>query len=230
MFENTPSKTAPAPEDIFSGVDEASAPPIPSPTPHPTNIPLVAPTSEKPLPPGLGKDEHVSLPPMPPSPPSTLHPPTSKKKLLFLALIILLVVIAAALLGAWLLRARTPVIPEPVEDQTLDVTVPLEEILPTPTDEEVVIEEEPETAVPAAPAAPVDTDRDGLTDEEEVRLGTATRSADTDNDTLSDSDEIKVWGTDPLNPDTDGDSYIDGAEVTNGYNPKGSGKLLPETP
>jgi len=47
---------------------------------------------------------------------------------------------------------------------------------------------------------------------------------DSDNDGLSNSEEEK-YGTDPKNPDTDGDSYLDGAEVEAGYNPKGEGKL-----
>ena len=41
---------------------------------------------------------------------------------------------------------------------------------------------------------------------------------DTDSDGLSDELEIAL-GTDIHNPDTDGDSYPDGLEVENGYNP-----------
>lgn len=41
---------------------------------------------------------------------------------------------------------------------------------------------------------------------------------DSDQDGLSDMEE-KALGTDPFNPDTDGDSYSDGAEVKAGYNP-----------
>lgn len=36
---------------------------------------------------------------------------------------------------------------------------------------------------------------------------------DSDGDGLLDADELKVYGTDPLNPDTDGDGLTDGAEV-----------------
>jgi S1-C subfamily serine protease len=43
---------------------------------------------------------------------------------------------------------------------------------------------------------------------------------DSDNDGLSDAQEAQL-GTDPHNPDTDGDGYLDGSEVTNGYNPLG---------
>ncbi|TFG23687.1 MAG: zinc-ribbon domain-containing protein [Promethearchaeota archaeon] len=42
---------------------------------------------------------------------------------------------------------------------------------------------------------------------------------DTDIDDLYDIDEILEYGTDPNNWDTDGDSYSDGWEVANGYDP-----------
>ena len=72
----------------------------------------------------------------------------------------------------------------------------------------------------------VDTDKDGLFDDEEQSLGTSITLIDTDADGLSDFDEVKVYMTDPLNKDTDGDSYLDGDEVAKGYNPKGAGILL----
>lgn len=71
-----------------------------------------------------------------------------------------------------------------------------------------------------------DTDGDGLTDEEEAKLGTSPNNVDTDGDGLSDREEINVYKTDPLNPDTDNDGYSDGVEVKGGYNPKGEGKLF----
>lgn len=43
--------------------------------------------------------------------------------------------------------------------------------------------------------------------------------SDDDNDGLSDSDELNVYGTDPLNPDSDGDGYSDGFEVSIGSDP-----------
>ena len=45
---------------------------------------------------------------------------------------------------------------------------------------------------------------------------------DIDQDGLSDALE-RYYGTDPNNPDTDGDGFLDGIEVTNGYNPLGTG-------
>jgi hypothetical protein len=41
---------------------------------------------------------------------------------------------------------------------------------------------------------------------------------DSDQDGLSDEEE-KLYGTNPANPDTDGDSYSDGTEVRSGYDP-----------
>ena len=60
-----------------------------------------------------------------------------------------------------------------------------------------------------------DTDGDGLTDEEELVIGTDPNDPDTDNDGLSDGEEVIVVGTDPLNPDTDGEGLSDGEEVNN---------------
>jgi hypothetical protein len=71
----------------------------------------------------------------------------------------------------------------------------------------------------------IDSDQDGLSDEEELRLGTDPYNVDTDNDGLFDYEEVKVYGTDPLNPDTDGDGYTDGEEVKSGFNPLGPGVL-----
>ncbi|MBI5728949.1 MAG: hypothetical protein HY983_01740 [Candidatus Magasanikbacteria bacterium] len=73
---------------------------------------------------------------------------------------------------------------------------------------------------------PVDTDKDGLDDAREKELGTNPNNPDTDGDGLSDGDEVLIWKTNPLNPDTDGDGYPDGEEVKNGYNPLGRGRLL----
>ncbi len=73
---------------------------------------------------------------------------------------------------------------------------------------------------------PVDSDLDGLADEEEIQLGTNANNSDTDQDGLTDREEAKVYQTDPLSADTDGDSFSDGSEIQNGYSPKGDGKLM----
>jgi len=48
-------------------------------------------------------------------------------------------------------------------------------------------------------------------------------SQDNDRDGLSNAKEI-IYSTDPENPDTDGDGYLDGAEVAKGYDPAKPGK------
>lgn len=72
----------------------------------------------------------------------------------------------------------------------------------------------------------LDSDHDGLTDEEEKLYGTDSLKVDTDGDGLTDRDEAKVFKTDPTNSDTDGDGYLDGQEIRAGYDPKGPGKLF----
>lgn len=77
------------------------------------------------------------------------------------------------------------------------------------------------------PPAPVDEDRDGdgLTDAEEAEVGTDPLNPDTDGDELSDGVEVIEIGTSPLDPDSDGDELSDGEEVF-GY---GTDPLNPDT-
>ncbi len=58
-----------------------------------------------------------------------------------------------------------------------------------------------------------DDDNDGLTNAEERRYGTDPNNPDTDGDGLTDGEEVKRYHTNPLNPDTDGDGLSDGDEV-----------------
>ncbi|MFH0856868.1 MAG: sulfatase-like hydrolase/transferase [bacterium] len=62
----------------------------------------------------------------------------------------------------------------------------------------------------------------GGEDENEKQLLNFEQETDSDKDGLSDLRE-KTLGTDRLNPDTDGDGFIDGVEVINGFNPFGKG-------
>jgi len=65
-----------------------------------------------------------------------------------------------------------------------------------------------------------DTDDDGLEDGEEVNwYDTNPLDTDTDDDGLSDGDEIKVYFTQPNNADTDNDTYRDGEEIDYGTDP-----------
>ena len=61
--------------------------------------------------------------------------------------------------------------------------------------------------------ADVDTDGDGLTNPDELALGTDPTRADTDGDGLTDGREVRTTNTDPLSVDTDCDGRNDGAEV-----------------
>lgn len=70
-----------------------------------------------------------------------------------------------------------------------------------------------------------DKDLDGLSDEQEKKLGTNPNLSDTDGDVISDGDEVNFYHSDPLKADTDGDSYKDGYEIRHGYDPLGPGKL-----
>jgi len=51
---------------------------------------------------------------------------------------------------------------------------------------------------------------------------------DSDHDKVSDEDEIKVYYTDPNNPDTDGDGFDDYTEIKSGYSPRVAGKKFDE--
>ena len=81
----------------------------------------------------------------------------------------------------------------------------------------------PETSIPfnTEPDAPdeVDPDGDGLSNEDEIIIGSDPNDADTDNDGLSDYEEAGAFGTDPTLADTDGDTLSDGDEADMGTDP-----------
>ncbi|MBR3084748.1 MAG: S-layer homology domain-containing protein [Oscillospiraceae bacterium] len=64
-----------------------------------------------------------------------------------------------------------------------------------------------------------DHDEDGLTNIEEQTVGTNSSFTDTDGDGLSDYVEVKVYQTDPLNPDSDRDGLTDAEELLLGLDP-----------
>ncbi|MBI5071694.1 hypothetical protein HZB93_02245 [Candidatus Falkowbacteria bacterium] len=153
-----------------------------------------------------------------------------KKMFLVIAAVVLILILGGGGYLAWQQFTAAPVSPIPEVSNTnlppanvpvVNVNTP---ITNTPA------EEVPPAVLETAPVVPapesLDTDGDGLSNAEEVTLGTDTTKADTDEDGLNDGLEVNVYFTDPLNPDTDGDGYLDGAEVTAGYNPKGPGRLL----
>lgn len=63
-----------------------------------------------------------------------------------------------------------------------------------------------------------DNDSDGLTNIEEIKIGTDPTLEDTDGDMVFDKNEIEL-GTDPLKKDTDGDGVSDGKEIELGTDP-----------
>jgi hypothetical protein len=65
----------------------------------------------------------------------------------------------------------------------------------------------------AGDACDNDIDGDGLDNATEQLLGTDPVNPDSDGDGLSDGDEVNLYTTDPLNPDSDGDYLSDGEEV-----------------
>ena len=65
----------------------------------------------------------------------------------------------------------------------------------------------------------VDADRDGISDADELELGTNPDSEDSDGDGISDFDEIETHGTSPFSDDSDGDGISDVDELAEGYDP-----------
>jgi len=65
---------------------------------------------------------------------------------------------------------------------------------------------------------PLDSDADGLTNDQELEIGTDPNSADSDGDGLPDGIEVEL-GTNPLEQDTDNDGYTDGEEHSDGTSP-----------
>jgi len=52
-----------------------------------------------------------------------------------------------------------------------------------------------------------------------VKIFAQADSTDSDQDGLSDYEEINIYFTNPKNPDTDGDGYLDGTEIKYNYDP-----------
>lgn len=65
----------------------------------------------------------------------------------------------------------------------------------------------------------LDTDSDGLSDADELQIGTDISNPDTDEDGLDDGEEVNQYGTNPLTADSDSDGVGDSIEVLIGSDP-----------
>ncbi len=154
--------------------------------------------------------------------------PGKKKMILVLAAAILVLILGGGGFLVW--RQFTSAPEATLETPEVNANLPA---VNTPVETAPIVNEAPaeippavlETAPVIPPVGSVDSDGDGLTDAQEVTLGTDATNTDTDLDGLSDGEEVNTYLTDPLNADTDGDTYLDGAEVDAGYDPKGPGRL-----
>ncbi len=227
------------PEDILGETGADAPKPVPPTSPvAPGGAMEDKQAPKKPVPPAPSQPPEPSAPAQPPpakappmkaapaAPPPPAEPvapiPSLKSqqgnlvKYFMIALLVIIVLAAAGLISYWLLgRSAEPSVSLLGEDE-VQVEVEVEDEEPEEEDEEVEPEPEPE----------LDTDRDGLSDIVEAEMGTSITNADTDADGLSDYEELNTWNTDPIDPDTDGDSYIDGAEVDAGFDPNGPGQLF----
>jgi len=108
-------------------------------------------------------------------------------------------------------------VPTPVPGQPVPtVLLPPVDAAPTaiaPTPVPAPVEPTPVPAPAQVAPAEGDTDGDGLSDAEEIALGTDPLNRDYDADGLLDGEEVYVYGTDPLNNDSDGDGLLDGEEA-----------------
>ena len=73
-----------------------------------------------------------------------------------------------------------------------------------------------------------DTDNDGLFDIEEEIQGSDPNDPDTDGDLLKDGAEVYIYGVSPINNDSDGDGVTDAVEVGMGEDPAVAGVFGPD--
>lgn len=62
-------------------------------------------------------------------------------------------------------------------------------------------------------AGEIDSDKDGLSDAEEIKIGSNPNKTDSDGDGLNDYDEVVKHGTNPTKSDSDGDQLNDDEEI-----------------
>jgi len=175
--------------------------------------------------------------------------PRSKVLPIVIILVVLVIIAAGALIYVQKSRQATVTVDIPssivnVEEADVDTSTPAsnpengEELMEIATSEPVIINE-PTGEVTPTDEASLETDgsnnsEEVVPEEPEISETVETEESlpsdevvnlDSDQDGLSDADELNVYGTNPLKSDTDGDGYLDGEEVKNGYNPLGEGRL-----
>lgn len=153
-----------------------------------------------------------------------------KKILILLSYLIFLLLLLGGFFVAYkILFKNDTIIPQGIEDNIEDITASGNDTDPSPDNTQQISDKEEDPVVSdfveQEKNSQQDTDQDGLSDEEEKSLGLNINKNDSDDDGLFDREELRVYKTDPLNQDTDGDGYLDGAEVKNGFNPNGAGRL-----
>lgn len=144
-----------------------------------------------------------------------------------IVLIIALLGVGGIGFGAWYWITHQPVVPPPVQQPTVTLpTTPIvEQPVAQPTPPAVVAPVTTSTPVDMAtttPAIPTSTPPIDTQPPTPVALF---RAADSDSDMLSAAEE-SMYGTNANLADTDGDGYLDGAELLGGYDPLQAQKSL----
>jgi len=151
--------------------------------------------------------------------PDKFIPKSKKKKSNKVVLVILIILAVACLAGlaVFLFNKEVERLKRekqaPVVNQNIEEGQPQEEVTITPPGEEL-----PPPIIPTTTEELLATTTPTTTEELISVL-------DTDNDGLTEEEE-KLYKTDPLIPDSDGDGYLDGEEVTSLYSPISLGGKL----
>lgn len=243
MFDNTPNNLPTGGKSLLDNVAPPQAASSPAPAMPPKEVPRPQITPQRPAPQEVDTAEDIfgavkEAPPVvsPKAPGAPLlaamktetaiveTPRQGFKKILIMAVSIIIFAGALGFGGYWaynnILKSKPP-----NPNLNLNVSAGANVAPPAPA-VQLAAPSAVATSQPAVVPALIDSDNDGLTDEQEKKLGTDPHNPDTDGDGLFDGEEVNVYHTDPLNPDTDGDGYKDGVEVKNGFDPKGPGKLI----
>lgn len=162
---------------------------------------------------------------------SSVSPEKKSKIGLITILVIVGILVIAGGAFAFLYFTKSPILDGLLNRKIVEVPIVTQEETPVVTEEPVVedIITEP-TVVEDVTTTPIDETTYGYAYGEVTEPIVVTEkpdmTLDSDNDGLTNAEE-EAYGTDMNNPDTDGDTYKDGDEVKNGYDPLGPGKLAP---